>query len=479
MQCNPLHFYINNTKNKYKNRLRRLVTILSVDFKYTILLFFFKCLILQFIFWFGNDFFFNTKNRENIMGIKMRLIVMNFLQFFVWGAWLISLGGYMMGPLKFTGGQVGSIYATMGIASLFMPALMGIIADKWINAERIYGISHLIGAILLFLASQALDFHTMYIVMLFVSIFYMPTIALDNTISYNILEQKGFNIIKDFPPIRVWGTIGFIIAMWVVDFAHWTLSPMQLYISSGFSLILGIYSFTMPKCPPENKNKGGSFITALGLDAFVLFKQRKMTIFFIFSMLLGAALQITNTFGEPFLHDFAAKYADSFAVNHPGILMSISQMSETLFILTIPFFLRKFGIKKVMLMSMFAWVFRFGLFGLGNPGNGFPLLVLSMIIYGMAFDFFNISGSLFVETEASPKIRASAQGLFMIMTNGVGAFIGGMGSGWVVDFFTGDTTKNWQNIWFTFAIYALVVGLAFMLLFKYKHNPKVIENFRH
>ncbi|MCD6112610.1 MAG: nucleoside permease [Bacteroidales bacterium] len=413
------------------------------------------------------------------MGIKTRLTLMNFLQFFVWGSWLISLGGYMIVTLKFTGGQVGSIYATMGIASLFMPALMGIIADKWMNAEKVYGMSHLIGAVLLLLASQATSFSSMYIIMLLISMFYMPTIALNNTVSYIVLEQKGYDIIKDFPPIRVWGTIGFITAMWVIDFAHWTVSPMQLYVSSAASLLLGVYAFTMPKCRPENKTKGGSIVTALGLDAFALFKQRKMTVFFIFSLLLGAALQITNTFGEPFLHDFATNYKDSFAVAHPGILMSISQMSETLFILTIPFFLRKFGIKKVMLMSMFAWVLRFGLFGVGNPGSGLWLLILSMIIYGMAFDFFNISGSLFVEKETDPKIRASAQGLFMIMTNGFGAFIGGMGSGWIVDYFTVNGIKNWQNIWFTFAIYAFVVAIAFMILFKYKHNPKVIEKLQH
>ena len=413
------------------------------------------------------------------MGIKTRLTLMNFLQFFVWGSWLISLGGYMIVTLKFSGGQVGSIYATMGIASLFMPALMGIIADKWMNAEKVYGMSHLIGAVLLLLASQATSFSSMYIIMLLISLFYMPTIALNNTVSYIVLEQKGYDIIKDFPPIRVWGTIGFITAMWIIDFAHWTVSPMQLYVSSAASLLLGVYAFTMPKCRPENKTKGGSIVTALGLDAFALFKQRKMTVFFIFSLLLGAALQITNTFGEPFLHDFATNYKDSFAVAHPGILMSISQMSETLFILTIPFFLRKFGIKKVMLMSMFAWVLRFGLFGVGNPGSGLWLLILSMIIYGMAFDFFNISGSLFVEKETDPKIRASAQGLFMIMTNGFGAFIGGMGSGWIVDYFTVNGVKNWQNIWFTFAIYAFVVAIAFMILFKYKHNPKVIEKLQH
>jgi len=412
------------------------------------------------------------------MGIKFRITVMNFLQFFAWGAWLISMGGYMIVTLGFTGIQVGSVYATMGIASLFMPALMGIVADRWINAERLVGISHLLVGVLLFWASFVKDYDTLYWIMLFVSMFYMPTIALNNTVSYSILEQKGFNIIKDFPPIRVWGTVGFIAAMWIIDLFGWTVSPIQLYLGAAASIALGVYAFTMPACPPENKSKGGSWVSALGLDAFVLFKQRKMSIFFIFSMLLGAALQITNTFGEPFLHDFAGLYPDSFAVQHPSVLMSVSQMSETLFILTIPFFLYKFGIKKVMLMSMFAWVLRFALFGIGNPGGGLTFLILSMIIYGMAFDFFNISGSLFVELEAEPRIRASAQGLFMIMTNGFGAFFGAVASGWVVDYFTVDGVKNWPNIWFTFAAYALIVGIAFMFLFKYKHNPKALEKVR-
>jgi len=412
------------------------------------------------------------------MGIKFRITVMNFLQFFAWGAWLISMGGYMIVTLGFTGIQVGSVYATMGIASLFMPALMGIVADRWINAERLVGISHLLVGVLLFWASFVKDYDTLYWIMLFVSMFYMPTIALNNTVSYSILEQKGFNIIKDFPPIRVWGTVGFIAAMWILDLFGWTVSPIQLYLGAAASIALGVYAFTMPACPPENKSKGGSWVSALGLDAFVLFKQRKMGIFFIFSMLLGAALQITNTFGEPFLHDFAGLYPDSFAVQHPSVLMSVSQMSETLFILTIPFFLYKFGIKKVMLMSMFAWVLRFALFGIGNPGGGLTFLILSMIIYGMAFDFFNISGSLFVELEAEPRIRASAQGLFMIMTNGFGAFFGAVASGWVVDYFTVDGVKNWPNIWFTFAAYALIVGIAFMFLFKYKHNPKALEKVR-
>jgi NHS family xanthosine MFS transporter len=413
------------------------------------------------------------------MNIKQRLIVMNFLEFFVWGSWLISLGGYLIVTLKFTGGEVGSVYATMGVASLFMPALLGIVADRWMNAERVFGLCHIIGAILLFLASTVKEYHTLYVVMLFYCMAYMPTIALNNTVSYDILEQRGYNVVNTFPPIRVWGTVGFIVAMWTVDFAGWTKSPLQLYISAISSLVLGVYAFTLPKCPPAKEDKKKSLYSSLGLDAFVLFKQTKMLVFFLFAMLLGAALQITNAFGGAFLDDFKNSYANSFGVRHPNLLLSISQISETLFILTIPFFLKKLGIKKVMLMSIFAWFFRFGLFAIGNPGNRLILLVLSMIIYGMAFDFFNISGSLFVEKEADIKIRASAQGLFMLMTNGIGAYIGGELSGRVVDHFTVNGVKDWQSIWLTFAAYAFVLGVIFPFVFRYKHDEKSVEVTSH
>ncbi len=406
------------------------------------------------------------------MSIKLRLTVLNFLQFFVWGAWLISLGGYMIVSLKFTGGQVGSIYATMGIASLFMPGLLGIVADRWVNAERVYGICHLIGAGLLLWASTVKDFNTLYVIMLLNAMVYMPTIALGNTVSYEVLEQKGEDVVKAFPPIRVWGTIGFIVSMWMVDFAGWTKSPLQLYISAASAAFLGLYAFTMPACPPEKSVGKKSVISALGLDAFVLFKRGQMLVFFLYAMLLGAALQITNAFGGAFLDDFKTVYPDTFGVRHPNLLISLSQISETLFILTIPFFLQKFGIKRVMLMSMFAWVFRFGLFAVGDPGGGLWMLVLSMIVYGMAFDFFNISGSLYVDREAEGPIRASAQGLFMIMTNGLGAFIGGTVSGKVVDYFTANGVKDWRSIWFTFAAYALVLGVTFPFLFKYKHGEE-------
>jgi len=416
-------------------------------------------------------------NRHKV-NIKFRLIILNFLEFFVWGSWLISLGSYLF-SLGFTGLQISSIYGTMGVASLFAPALLGIVADKWVNAERVLGLCHIIGALLLLWASTVTSYKLLWVIMLLNCCMYMPTIALNNTVSYIALEKKGYDIVTIFPPIRVWGTIGFICAMWVVDLLGFTQSHFQFYVSAIAGIAMGLYSFTITKCPPAKTNEKKSLASSLGLDAFVLFKQRKMLIFFVFAMLLGAALQITNTFGLPFLDDFAKTYPQSFAVTHPGLLSSVAQISETLFILTIPFFLKRFGIKQVMIMSIFAWVFRFGLFGIGNPGTGFPFLVLSMIVYGMAFDFFNISGSLFVEREADIKIRASAQGLFMLMTNGLGATLGGIFSGSVVDYFTHDGIRNWQSIWFTFAGYALLLGIVFPLVFKYRHDPMKVTAVPH
>jgi len=409
------------------------------------------------------------------MNIRVRLIIMNFLQFFIWGSWLISIGIYLARTLHFTGVQIGAVFSTMGIASLFMPALMGIVADKWLNAEKLLGICHIIGAGLLIYASSVTQPNMFFWVMLLNSMFYMPTIALNNTVSYIILEQNGFDIVKDFPPIRVWGTVGFIAAMWTVDICNLDASKIQLILSAASALLLGLYAFTMPNCSPAKSIKGTSIMSLIGLDAFVLFKRRKMFIFFLFAMALGAALQISNAFGGSFLESFKSEYPGSFIVNHKLFTLSISQISESLFILAIPFFLKKFGIKRVMLMSMVAWVFRFGFFGIGNPGSAYGLLLLiaSMIIYGMAFDFFNISGSLFVENEAPANMRGSAQGLFMFMTNGIGAMFGGYAAGLVVDHFTYNGITNWQKTWFAFAGYALVLAISFPILFNYRHNPSI------
>lgn len=407
--------------------------------------------------------------------IKIRITIMNFLQFFVWGSWLTSLGVYLGRVLSFSGSEIGGIFATMGFAALVMPALVGIIADRYVNAERILGVLHIVGGILLFMLSTITEYHYFWIVMLLYTMMYMPTLALSNSISYSTLKNNGFDVVTDFPPLRVWGTVGFILAMWFVDLSGWTASLNQLYLASAVSFVYGIYAFTLPKCPPEKKETSKSLASTLGLDAFKLLKEKRMAVFFLFSMLLGAALQITNMLGQPFLSDFShdSQYVDAFAVQHPGILTSISQASEALFILAIPFFLRRFGIKTVMMMSMGAWFLRFGLFGIGNPGSGFIFIVLSMIVYGMAFDFFNVSGSLFVEQSTTSDIRSSAQGLFVLMTNGIGTILGTLSSGYIVDFFTSESgMKDWQSIWFSFAGYALILLITFALVFEGKKKIK-------
>ena len=414
------------------------------------------------------------------MTIKHRLILLNFLQFFIWGSWLLTIGAYWFQTKHWTGTEFGAIFSTMGIASLFMPAIAGIIADRWINAEKLYGIFHIIAAGILFMVPRVNDPSTMFWIMLINMIFYMPTIALSITVAYSTLKSKGLDIIKEYPPIRVWGTIGFIAALWIISLSGLETSAAQFYVASAASLFLGIYSVTLPACPPLGGGHKKTFAQALGLNAFALFKSSKMAVFFIFAMLLGASLQLTNAYGDTFLHDFAKfpAFKDLIAVKYPAIIMSISQISETLFILTIPFFLKKFGIKKVMIFSMIAWVLRFGLFGFGDPGSGLWMIILSCIIYGMAFDFFNISGSLFVETQSEPGIRASAQGLFMMMTNGFGAFLGSRLSGIVIDnyFILGDGSFDWKGIWFAFAGYSLVVAVLFAILFRNKHDANIFSS---
>ncbi|UAY54863.1 nucleoside permease [Arachidicoccus terrestris] len=407
------------------------------------------------------------------MGIKLRLILMNFLQYFIWGAWLITIGVYWFQHKHWSSTDFGAIFSTMGIASVFMPALTGIIVDRFVPAQKMYGVMHLLGACTLLMIPQINTPGLFFWVLLINMIFYMPTISLSITVAYNALKKESMDVVKDYPPIRIWGTIGFIAALWVVSLTHNEASENQFYIASATSFLLGIYAFTLPDCPPLGKHtKGKSFSEALGLHAFRLFKDKNLAVFFFFAMLLGAALQLTNAYGDTYIHDFAKipAYKDTLAVKYPAIIMSVSQISETLFILAIPFFLKRFGIKYVMLISMVAWVLRFGLLGTGNPDDGLWMIILSCVIYGMAFDFFNISGSLFIETQTDPGIRGSAQGLFMMMVNGFGALLGSFGSGLLIDhFFTlADGTKQWTGIWMTFAAYALVLALVFPFIFKAK-----------
>ena len=418
-----------------------------------------------------------------IMNIKNRLTLMSFLQFFVWGAWLITVGNYWFGTKQWSGEQFGAIFSTLGLSSIIMPAITGIIADKWINAEKLYGVLHVLGGLALLYLPQVEDPITFYWVIFGAMLCYMPTISLSNSVAYNILKNNNYDVVKVFPPIRVWGTIGFIAAMWLTNLSGNKASANMFYIAAIAAIILGIYSFSLPKCPPQKLISEDATLTQkLGLDAFKLFGTYKMALFFIFSMFLGGALQLTNMYGDVFLSEFGKmpQYADSIVVTKSTLIMSISQISETLFILAIPFFLKRFGIKQVMLISMLAWVLRFGLFSYGNPADGLWMIVLSCVVYGMAFDFFNISGSLFVETTTDSKMRSSAQGLFMMMSNGFGAFFGGLVSGVVIDkFYTHEGVRDWHSIWLAFAGYALAIGIAFAIFFKHKHNPDEVADLSH
>lgn len=417
------------------------------------------------------------------MNLKIRLALMNFLEFAAWGAYLTCMGVYL-GNIGM-GAHIGSFFAMQGIVSIFMPALMGIVADRWIPAQKLLGLCHLMaGAFMLACAwyghanGTASSYGVLFTLYSVSVAFYMPTLALTNSVAYNALTKAGMDTVKDFPPIRIFGTIGFICTMWFVDLTGFNQTEFQFVTSGVLSLLLFAYSFTLPACEIKKSEGKQSFAEAFGLQAFQLFKRKEMAIFFIFSALLGASLQITNGFATPYIQHFEtmAEYVGSFGVEHATILYSISQISETFCILLIPFFMKRYGIKQVMLIAMFAWVMRFGFLGLGNPGSGIWLFVLSMIIYGMAFDFFNISGSLYVDKATDPSIRSSAQGLFILMTNGIGATVGSFAAQQVVNIFTHQetindatyTVGNWGAAWMTFSVYALLVGILFALIFRPK-----------
>lgn len=414
--------------------------------------------------------------------IKPRLIGMSFLQFAVWGAYLISMGTYMFSVGM--GDKIGYFYAMQGVVALFMPALMGIVADRWIPAQKLLAGCHLLSAlfkagmayvVMSTVNSPADEYPTLILLYALSVAFFMPTLALSNSVSYTALESVKLDPIRSFPPIRVFGTIGFICSMIATDLLGFQASANQFLLSAALGLIASGYALTLPSCPVSNRHQGKSFVEAMGLNAFTLFKRRKMALFFVFSVLLGVALQITNGFANPFLNSFARipEYADTFGVKHANVLISLSQLSETFCLLLIPFALKRFGIKQVMLIAMLCWVLRFGFFGLGNPGDGVWMFILSMLVYGIAFDFFNISGSLFVNQETDISIRSSAQGLFMMMTNGLGATIGTILAQQVVNHYVDFASpipqvEGWSQAWMVFAGYMLIVMVLFGVLFKEK-----------
>lgn len=445
---------------------------------------------------------YRIQQKQTYMNTKTRLILMNFLQFAVWGSYLVCIGNFL-GRVGL-GAYISWFYVAQGIVSIFMPAVIGMIADKYMQPQRLLGATHLLaGAFMLAAAWFGCEAAQLTAAGMETSIWpiftayclsvacYMPTIALSNTVAFSILKRGGYDTVRDFPPIRVFGTVGFIAAMWFVNFAGLgqgtaaQFTYMQLVVCGVLGLTLGCYSFTLPECPLDRTaaTQRKSLAQRLGLDAFVLFKQRRMALFFVFSMLLGVSLQITNGYATPYINSFAAS-SDSWFAENPTLLVSVSQISEALCILLIPFCLKRFGIKRVMLMAMFAWVLRFGLFGVGSTDHaaGIAALFLSCIVYGAAFDFFNVSGALFVEQEAATPMRAGAQGLFMLMTNGIGASVGTWIAGRIVNHYCTwseagylvareGVAGGWQATWGIFAAYALVVCLLFAVLFKYKHEP--------
>lgn len=415
----------------------------------------------------------------NKSGLKFRLTILNFLEFAIWGAYLTCMSRYLI--TAGLGDYISYFYSVQGFVSLFMPALMGIVADRWIQAQKTLSLCQFIAGVAMCAvalygnsAGANANFAILFTLYTISVAFFMPTIALTNSVAYAALEGAGEDTVKAFPPIRVWGTVGFIVTMLCVDWTGLQDKPWQFAVSGGLSIIMAFYALTMPACPTSKGGEKRSLVDALGLKAFTLFKQRKMAIFFIFSMLLGSALQITNGYANPFIASFGAEeaFANTFGVQHANTLISLSQISETLCILLIPFFLKRFGIKIVMLMSMFAWVLRFGFFAVGDPGfPGVVLLILSMIVYGVAFDFFNISGSLFVDQETDLNIRSSAQGLFMMMTNGFGATIGMICAQVIVNKLVMTQTEpmavwaGWREAWYLFAGFALLVAISFWIFF--------------
>lgn len=410
--------------------------------------------------------------------LTSRLIGMNFLEFAVWGAYLTSMGTYLAGA-GFAE-HIWLFYAIQGVVSIFMPGIMGIVADRWVPAQRLLGFCHLMAGALMVAAGfyglqPAPAFGGLFAFYTLSVAFYMPTLALSNAVAFNALNMAGMDTVRDFPPIRVFGTVGFICTMWVVDLCGFQPTSYQFVVSGGLSLLLGLYAQTLPACPVSRAAASRSFAESMGFDAFRLLRERRMALFFLFSMLLGVSLQITNGYANPFITSFQSvtAYADTFGAQHANILISLSQVSETCCILLIPFCLKRFGIKRVMMLAMLAWVLRFGLFGLGNPGDGVWMFVLSCIVYGVAFDFFNISGALFVDENTDRGIRSSAQGLFMIMTNGLGASLGTWAAGQIINHYVYTQPEamqiaGWRTAWFIFAAYALVVLVLFALFFREK-----------
>ncbi|MAU14868.1 MAG: MFS transporter [Muricauda sp.] len=400
---------------------------------------------------------------------KFQLSFMMFLEFFIWGGWFVTLGTFLGNNLKATGGEIAQAFSTQSWGAIIAPFIIGLIADRYFNAERILGVLHLIGAFLMYQMYQTTEFSVFYPYVLGYMILYMPTLALVNSISFNQMKDPA----KEFSPIRVFGTIGWIIAGLVISYVFVWDSPESLeagmlkntFLMVGIaSAILGLFSFTLPKTPPTiDKSEKVTVSDMLGLDALKLLKDKNFLVFFISSVLICIPLAFYYQNANPFLSEIG--------LDNPTGKMTIGQASEVIFMLLLPYFFTKFGFKKTILVGMLAWTVRYLLFAYGNAGDLAFMLIIGIALHGICYDFFFVSGQIYTDTKAGEKYKSAAQGLITLATYGVGMLIGFWIAGQITDsFLLEDGSHVWESIWIYPAGFAAVVFVLFALIFK---NEKV------
>ncbi len=396
--------------------------------------------------------------------IRFKLSTMMFLEFFIWGSWFVTMGTYLGAQLKSDGVQIGSAYSTQSFGAILAPFIIGLIADKFFSAQKILGFLHLLGGILLWLAASALTFESFFPWILGYMIAYMPTLALVNSISFKQMENPG----KEFPAIRVFGTIGWIVAGLAIGWLNWEQNGdliLTFKVAAAASIILGIFSFFLPNTPPAKKGEKTTFRDIIGLDAIGLLKNKSYFLFFIASVLICVPLAFYYNFTNPFLNEVGVKAAAG--------IQSLGQVSETLFMLLMPLFFARLGVKKMLAIGMFAWVVRYLLFATGDAYEGYWMLIGGIVLHGICYDFFFVTGQIYTDKLAGDKFKSAAQGFITLATYGVGMLIGSIVSGVVVDMYKIGDTHIWHQIWLIPAMIAGAVILLFILFFKDRVPEKV------